>query len=85
MKKILKNNSQKSTLKSTIRPYNEDSFFDNIITIEEVAEALRLSPKTIQNWISARKIPFVRTGGRTFFYRKRLITWIERKEFKKWQ
>ncbi len=86
MKKILKNNSQKSTLKSTIRPYNEDSFFDNrILSVEEVAVFLGFAPQTIKNWVAQRKIPFIRLGRKTRFCPKSIQAWVKQKEFKSCQ
>ena len=56
-------------------------FFDNLITVDELASAFGLSPKTIRNWVARRDIPFVRIKGKTFFLRGSIEEWIKRKEF----
>ena len=66
----------------TISSHNEGSFFDNLITIEELSGNLGLSKKTLQNWVSLRKIPYVKIGRKVYFRSSRLQQWIERKEFK---
>ncbi len=81
MKKTLKNNSQNSTLKSTISSQkNESLFFDNLITVEDLACAFGVAPRTIRNWVSLREVPFCRIRGKTYFRRKSIEAWINRKE-----
>lgn len=60
------------------------SLFDNLglITVEELGEALRRSPKTIRNWVARREIPFVLIKGRTMFRRGSIETWLKEKEIK---
>lgn len=53
---------------------------ENLLTIEEAAEYLRLKPKTIRNWIGLRKIPFRKIGRYIRFDRKSLEAWAKRKE-----
>lgn len=57
----------------------------DLLTVEELADALRRAPKTIRNWVAKRQIPFVMLGRRVLFRRKSIETWLERKEFKSWQ
>lgn len=33
------------------------------LTLKEVAEMLRVKPRTVYDWVSKRKIPFERKGG----------------------
>lgn len=40
-----------------------------LLTVNEAAEALRLQASTIRAWILQRKIPFVRLGRRVFVRR----------------
>ena len=56
-------------------------FFDNLITIEELADYIGVSQKTIRNWISIRSIPFLRIGKKTFFRYEKLNSWFQTKEF----
>ena len=58
-----------------------DVFFDNLITIEELADYIGVSQKTIRNWVALRSIPFLRIGRKTFFYFDRLDKWFQTKEF----
>ena len=61
--------------------------FENLdlLTVEDLANALGRAPKTIRNWIAKREIPFVILGRKAFFRRKSIEAWLEKKEFKPWQ
>ena len=63
------------------KPFDKDMFFDNLITIEELADYIGVSQKTIRNWISLRSIPFLRIGRKTFFCFEKLDKWFQTKEF----
>ena len=56
-------------------------FFENLITIEELADYIGVSQKTIRNWISLRSIPFLRIGKKTFFRYEKISSWLQTKEF----
>ena len=56
-------------------------FFENLITIEELADYIGVSQKTIRNWVAMRSIPFLRIGRKTFFYFDKLDKWFQTKEF----
>ena len=61
-----------------------DVFFDNrinLITIEELANYIGVSSKTVQNWVALRSIPFLRIGRKTLFRRERIDSWLQTKEF----
>ena len=62
----------------------KEQLFENLISVEIVAEVLGLAPKTIRNWVSARRIPFVRVGRKVMFRRRSFELWLNRKEFKSW-
>ncbi len=47
-----------------------------LLTIEEVAEILRLAKPTLYRFVSLRKIPFVKIGGRVLFDSEKLSSWI---------
>ncbi len=36
---------------------------NNLLTVDQVAELLQISPKTIRNWTSARKLPSIKLNG----------------------
>ncbi|MCZ0931646.1 MAG: helix-turn-helix domain-containing protein [Oligoflexia bacterium] len=66
---------------SNISQSNRDMLFDNLITIEELADYIGVSQKTIRNWVAMRSIPFLRIGRKTFFCFEKLDKWFQTKEF----
>jgi excisionase family DNA binding protein len=48
-----------------------------LLTVPEAAAALRLSEKTVRNWLSLRKITYVKVGGRTMIKRADIDRMIE--------
>ena len=55
-------------------------FFDNLISVEELAVIFRLAPQTIRNWVALGKIPHVKLGRRHFFQQGSLKRWLNKKE-----
>ena len=55
-----------------------------LISVKTVAEMLGLAPKTIHNWVSLRKIPYVKCGHKVMFRPKSFEAWLNRKEIKSW-
>jgi excisionase family DNA binding protein len=45
------------------------------LTVEEVAELLRVSPRSIYDWVSQRQIPFHKAGRRTIFLLDEILEW----------
>jgi excisionase family DNA binding protein len=45
------------------------------LTVEEVAELLRVSPRSIYDWVSQRQIPFHKAGHRTIFLLDEILAW----------
>ena len=79
-------NPLKETLPDVHSP-KEKKFFDNqidLISVKTVAEMLGIAPKTIHNWVSLRKIPYVKYGHKVMFRPKSLKAWLNRKEVKSW-
>ena len=62
----------------------KELLFDNLITVKTVAEMLGVAPKTVHNWVSLRKVPFVKCGQKVMFRPKSLKAWLDRKEVKSW-
>ncbi|MDE0092588.1 MAG: helix-turn-helix domain-containing protein [Oligoflexia bacterium] len=60
-------------------------FFDNLITVEELAVVFRLAPQTIRNWVAQGKLPYVKIGKRNMFLIGSLQRWLNRKEKSLWQ
>ena len=45
------------------------------LTLKEVAELLRVKPRTVYDWVSKNKIPFERKGGSLRFRLDRVTEW----------
>jgi len=45
------------------------------LTVQEVAELLRVSPRSIYDWVSQRQIPFHKAGRRTIFLLDEILAW----------
>ena len=50
---------------------------DNLLTVHEAAEELRLSPHTIRSWVSQKRITYQKIGRRVLFKRSVLKAFIE--------
>lgn len=49
---------------------------DKIMTLEEVAEYLRLTPQTIYTWAQEKKIPAVKLGKEWRFKQSHIDKWF---------
>jgi excisionase family DNA binding protein len=45
------------------------------LTVEAVAELLRVSPRSVYDWVSQGQIPFRKAGRRTLFLLDEIIEW----------
>lgn len=45
------------------------------LTVEEVAELLRVSPRSVYDWVSQGQIPFRKAGRRTIFLLDEILQW----------
>ena len=50
------------------------------LTVEEVAEMLRVKPRTIYDWVSQRRVPFRKAGDRTVFLFEEILEWTKADE-----
>jgi excisionase family DNA binding protein len=50
---------------------------DEILTIDEVAEYLHLSPQTIYKWAQERRIPAAKLGKEWRFRRSLIDRWLD--------
>ena len=50
------------------------------LTVEEVAEMLRVKPRTIYDWVSQRRVPFRKAGDRTVFLLEEILEWTRADE-----
>ena len=87
--KVLPLSNNRFKLKSAGSPSRSDNkpdaFFDNLISVEELAVVFRLAPQTIRNWVTLGKIPYVKLGRRHFFQQGSLKRWLNQKEKPLWQ
>lgn len=49
------------------------------LTVEEVAELLRVSPRSVYDWVYRGLIPFHKAGRRTIFLLDEVLEWTEKK------
>lgn len=53
-----------------------------LLTINEVAEMLKISVSTLYRWVNKREIPFVKLGGKLRFNEDEIKTFILQNSFK---
>lgn len=58
---------------------------NDIMTLEEVAEYLRLKPQTIYTWAQEKRIPAAKLGKEWRFKRSIIDTWFEQHIDEKFQ
>jgi excisionase family DNA binding protein len=49
------------------------------LTVDEVAELLRVSPRSVYDWVSQRSIPHRKAGRRTIFLTDEILEWTTKK------
>ena len=67
-----------NTLISPSRPTEFDSLFEPLLDSDEVAQLLKIHPKTLQRMARRRQIPGVQIGKLWRFRRSELNVWIEK-------
>ncbi|MDN3205656.1 helix-turn-helix domain-containing protein [Algoriphagus sediminis] len=50
---------------------------ETIYSIEEASKFLHLKKPTLYSYVNQKKIPFHKRGGRLYFFRSDLISWIK--------
>ena len=51
-----------------------------LMTIEEVADYLRVKKRTVYEWVKNRKIPAIKTVGQWRFKEVQIDTWLENQQ-----
>ena len=51
--------------------------YESLMTIEEVAEYLRVKKRTVYDWVKKRKIPAIKTVGQWRFKKDKIDAWLE--------
>ena len=77
----------KSKVKERARGFQklQGVFFENLITVEELAVVFGLAPQTIRNWVAQGKLPYVKVGKRNWFLVGSLQKWLNQKEIPQWR
>lgn len=55
---------------------------DSLLTVVEVAEYLRVKPRTVYQWVWRRRIPFVKANAAVRFRRAEIDEWLARRNRK---
>ena len=53
---------------------------DRLLTVDELAEWLRMPRATLYNWVSEGKLPYVKVGPRLRFKAQQIEAWILERE-----
>lgn len=67
--------------RSEVQPMNElqtQLSRPSFLTVAEVAELLRVKPRTIYEMVAQKKIPFRKAGRRTLFLLEEVLPWTNR-------
>ncbi|MDP8212523.1 MAG: helix-turn-helix domain-containing protein [Candidatus Zapsychrus exili] len=51
--------------------------FQELMTIDEVADYLRVKRRTIYEWVKMRKIPAIKTVGQWRFKKEKIDAWLD--------
>ena len=52
--------------------------YQNLMTIEELAEYLRVKKRTIYDWVKKGKIPAIKAVGQWRFKKDNIDAWLDR-------
>lgn len=58
----------------------EQTPLEELMTIEELAEYLRVKKRTVYDWLRKGKIPAVKAVGQWRFRKKKIEDWLESQE-----
>ena len=51
------------------------------LTVDELAEMLRVEVRTVYSWVSQEKVPFRKAGRRTIFLIDEILEWTAQQSF----
>ena len=51
------------------------------MTVEELAEMLRVEVRTVYSWVSQERVPFRKAGRRTIFLIDEILEWTTQQSF----
>lgn len=64
-------------LEKLANPQPASNEADDLLTIEEAAEMLRLAVPTVYGLVSRRAVPYMKKGKRLFFSKNELTQWLK--------
>ena len=53
---------------------------DQLLTLNELAAALAVHPKTLRRWVATRRIPCIRVGTRIRFDPGDIASWVRHRK-----
>ena len=54
--------------------------FEQLMTIDELADYLRVQKRTVYEWIKKRKIPAIKAVGQWRFKKEQIDAWLEKSQ-----
>jgi len=54
--------------------------YENLMTIEELATYLKVTKRTIYDWLKNHKVPALKLVGQWRFRRDKIDAWLEKQE-----
>ncbi len=57
-----------------------DNMTNHFMTVNEVAQLLRVAEKTVRKYIFERSIPWFKIGGHVRFDQQKILDWIQERE-----
>lgn len=67
--------SEVTELRNEVAKLAKRHHYPQYLTVDELAEMLQLSPRTIHDMVSARRIPYHKAGSNTRFLLSEIIEW----------
>jgi hypothetical protein len=66
-----------SSIKNLLLNQNNQPETDQLLTIQQTGEFIKLTPATIYGLVSKNSIPYSKKGKRLYFSKQELINWIK--------
>jgi excisionase family DNA binding protein len=74
---MARDEGMRAQLNHTNIPANVPTDRPRFLNVKEVAELLRIKPRTVYEMVSQRRIPFRKAGDRTIFLLDEILSWTE--------
>ena len=70
---------ERQVLKGAMRTTVEITDLNQLLTYEQLAQFLQMSPGTLRNWVSQQFIPHIKVGGLVRFDRRAIEDWLRKR------